>query len=359
MFWIHILIILRPSPESGILLATYDFTLANKLFAFNLVSLRAEHKQQESPISSVLSFTSYLLHHAYRSSRASLYAYLDLFILRILVEDQLTCKHICDGENKIAVRLCRQRLPYLPLTSGDRILATVILDIMVDALNHNLRRRLDFQLYMYVSPIQDIRRVILQRDARLCLGILLRIVSFLSRSRTRLAYHWSELWRTLLALLRFLTTYASDFSNNTDTRPLLDSLVNLIVLSLSNGEAFLPDPAAYDDLFYKLVESGPTLTKFRDAYNLNNDSDTNSIATLINVSHHYQDLLDGEKSKGKKNLSPREVSNVIKKGYETLSIQSKDGLDRWEEFREADEKTVLKKIARVAVEDVKRLLRER
>lgn len=135
--------------------------------------------------------------------------------------------------------------------------------------------------------------------------------------------------------------------------------MNLIVLSLSSGEAFLPDPAAYDDLFYKLVESGPTLTKFRDAYNLSNDNDMNSIATLINVSHHYQALLDSEKSKGKKNLSPREVNNVIKKGYETLSIQSKEGLDRWEKFREADERTVLKKIARVAVEDVRKLLRER
>lgn len=50
---------------------------------------------------------------------------------------------------------------------------------------------------------------------------------------------------------------------------------------------------------------------------------------------------------------------MIKKGYETLSIQSKEGLDRWEKFREADGRTVLKKIARVAVEDVRKLLRER
>lgn len=143
-----ILTLLSPGPDAAILLATYDFTLANKLFAFNLVSLRSEHKQQEAPISTVLSFTSYLLHHAYRSSRATIYAYLNLFILRILVEDQMICKYICDGENKNAVRLCRQRPPYLPLTSGDRVLATVVLDIMVDALNHNLRRRLDFKLYM-------------------------------------------------------------------------------------------------------------------------------------------------------------------------------------------------------------------
>ena len=194
---------------------------------------------------------------------------------------------------------------------------------------------------------------------RLSLGIILRIISFLSKSRTRIAYHWSELWRTLLALLRFLTTYAPDFSNNADIHSLLDSLMNIIALSLSSGEAFLPDPAAYDDLFYKLVESGAALTKCRDTYNLNDNNNTDSINTLITVSHHYQDLLDGEKSKGRKTLSPREVNNAIKKGYETLSIQSKEGLDRWEKFREADEKSALKKIARVAVDDVRRLLRER
>lgn len=65
-----------------------------------------------------------------------------------MVEDQVLCKRMCDGENKLAVRLCRQRLPYLPMASGDRTPAAVILDIMIDALNHNLRRRLDFHLYL-------------------------------------------------------------------------------------------------------------------------------------------------------------------------------------------------------------------
>jgi hypothetical protein len=77
--------------------------------------------------------------------------------------------------------------------------------------------------------------------------------------------------------------------------------------------------------------------------------------TLINVSSHYHSLLEGSE-RGKvrsKNLSPREVSNVIKQGYETLSIDTSEGLDRWEKFREADFKTLLKRIARAAVDDAK------
>lgn len=139
---------------------------------------------------------------------------------------------------------------------------------------------------------------------------------------------------------------------------MIDRLVNIIALSLSGGESFLPDPHSYDDLFYKLVETGDNLVKFRDTYELGKRASSESIQILISVSNHYYSLLEGEE-KGKvrsKNLSPREVSKVIRQGYETLSIQAKEGLDHWDRFREADHKSDLKKIARIAVEDAKELL---
>ncbi|KAI9681358.1 MAG: hypothetical protein M1817_002641 [Caeruleum heppii] len=280
-----------PGPKTAILLATYDFAHANKLFCFNLASLSAETRHGEPPLSSFLSLTSYLLSHSHRSSRTSLYAYLNLLIVRLLVEDQVLCKRMCSDESKISVRLCRQRQPYLPLVR---------------------------------------------------------------------AYHWSELWRALLSLIRFLTSYASDLHSLTNIRTLLDNLVNLIALSLSTGDAFLPSASEYDDLFYKLVETGDVLTKFRDAYDLSKTSPQNSLPTLISVSSHYYTLLQ-ESSQSKtgrstKSLSPQQVSEVIKSGYETLSITAKDGLDAWDRYREADEKTFLKKMARVAVGDVRHLV---
>jgi hypothetical protein len=155
--------------------------------------------------------------------------------------------------------------------------------------------------------------------------------------------------------LRFLTSYTADLKHLTHIEILLDDLVNLIALSLSAGEAFLPTPAAYDDLFYKLVETGEILMKFRDNYNLEKRS-TSSIGTLIAVSTHYKELLsDGKAGAKVKNLTSAQVAGVIKQGYETLSIQAKEGLDGWDKYREADEKTFLKKIARMAVADVKRL----
>ena len=321
------------------MLGTYDFSHANKLFCFNLVTLAAE-KGEEQPIASLLSLTSYLLQHAFLSSRATHYAHLSLMVFRLIIEDQLLCKRISSEESKVSVRLCRQRQPFLPHVRNERILATAVLDTMIDGVNHNLKRRLDVSLY------------------NLCVGIILRIVSYLSRSRTRLQYHWSELFRSLLSLIRFLTSYASDFKGLPHIDTLLDLVVNLMALSLSAGEGFLPTPAAYDDLFYKVVESGDVLVKFRDTYGLGKRP-SNSIGTLVSVSAHYKAMLSEGSPSSKtssKHLTSTQVAEVIKQGYETLSIQAKEGLDAWERFREADERTLLKKMARATVSDAKVLV---
>jgi hypothetical protein len=191
-------------------------------------------------------------------------------------------------------------------------------------------------------------------------GILIRLVSFLGRSRTRLAYHWSELWRCLLSFIRFLATYSTDIKTLPRASVLINLVVNLNALALSTGESFLPNAAAYDDLFYKLVEAGDILIKFRDAYNKDLvNPKSGAIDTLISVSRHYHSLLEESSNKNKtrnKLLSSSQVQKVIQQGYETLSIQAKEGLDHFDRFREADHKSTLKKASRIAIEDVKDLI---
>ncbi|KAL5343738.1 hypothetical protein BJX70DRAFT_393791 [Aspergillus crustosus] len=355
-----------PAQQAAILLATYDFTNANKLFGYHLINSTSHKDIEESPFSSFLSVSSYLLHHAYRSPRIAHYAELSLFTLRILSEDSTSCKLLCGDESKRKVRLCRQRQPYLPLVNGDRVLATAIFDILIDAISHNLRRRLDVQLYSHT------------------IAILLRILTYLSMNRIRLAYHWSELWRNLLSLMRFLTTYVSDLTTSPYITTLTTSLVDLVAFCVSAGDTFLPDPSSYDDLFYKLVETGPIIAKFRDVYSLNRKSaDSNkdihvaAVETLISVSTHFYALLfnpgsstdtetkpesgDGQTpipipAAQKKNLGPREVHRIIKQGYDTLSIQPPEGLSAWTRYRETDWKTELKRAARCAVDDATQLV---
>lgn len=333
------------------MLGTYDFAHGNKLFCFNLVTLASADKTEEPPFSSFISLTSYLLQHAHLSLRATHYAHLNLMVFRLLVEDPVLCRRICSEESSMTVRLCRQRQPYLPLVRGERVAAACVLDAMIDGVNHNLRKRLDVGLYT------------------LCLGIMLRVVSHLARTRTRLQYHWAELFRSLLSLVRFLTTYTADLEGLDHVETLLDHVVNLLALALSSGESFLPTPAAYDDLFYKVVESGDVLVKLKANWKLANRH-SNSIDTLVNVSTHYKDMLvDGgangngaaaaaaaaARRKGGQ-LTSLQVAEVIKQGYETLSIQAKEGLDTWERYREADERNLLKKMAKAAVADVKVML---
>ncbi|KAI4730114.1 DUF1741-domain-containing protein [Aureobasidium sp. EXF-10728] len=325
----------QPQPQAGTLLTIYDFVVANKSFSADFVRAYTEDKTQSSPIAQYLSFCSYLYQHAYRSQRATQYAHLTLFTIQNLVEDLDVVKKLC--ETTVPVRLSRQRPPQLPLVAGDRTLAANVIDIMIDSINHNLRKKLDVELYM------------------LNVGILLRLVTYLSKARIRLTYHWPELWRSLLAFVRFLTIYADDLRSLHRIEELIHTLTCLLSLSLTNGETFLPDTASYDDISYKLVEFGPSLLSFLDAYSLQKGETAAAMNILVHVSKHYSDLIASQKGKSK-NLSPREVQKIIKEGYETLSIEAKEGLDHWDMYREAEHKAQLKKIARTACADARALM---
>lgn len=343
------------------LLAAFDFSAANKVFGYSLVTWTADSKASETPFSAFLSFTSYILHHAYRSSRATVYGLLNLLILRIIIEDLGQCKLLCDQERPVDVRLCRQRQPLLPIISKPRPAAASILDIYIDTINHNLRRNLDLQLY--ISVVNSIHR----------------FISYLTFTKTRLNYHWPLLWQTLLSFLRFLTNYSSTLTaQGAEMTLLIHPLLAALALAVLSGESFLPSTAAYDDLFYKLVEAGDWLDRFQKAFAghlapvQGTDGSANPatggdgaprspIDVLAQVSSHYKRLVEEEKGKGKvgKHPSPREVSKVIKQGYETLSLPGMEGLDRWDRFREGDERTLLKRAARVAVDDARRVLQLR
>lgn len=151
---------IRPAHQAAIFLATYDFTNANKLFGYHLIHATPEKSNEESPFATYLSVTSYLLQHAYRSPRVADYAELNLFTLRILTEDSALCKLLCSEDEKRKIRLCRQKQPYLPPVTGDRVLATAIFDMMIDTISHNLRRRLDASLYRYFITISPTHRLL-------------------------------------------------------------------------------------------------------------------------------------------------------------------------------------------------------
>jgi len=324
----------RPRPDAAILLPLYDFILLNKLVAVQLVTNVGDEKNPLCGVLGLLSFASYLFQHAHRSYRAATYAHLVLIILRVMLEDTGLSKRLC--EIAASTRLCRQRPPYLPLTKSSRPLAAILIDVMVDCLNHNLRTKLDLTLYLGT------------------IGVLLRTISFLAKTRTKLVYHWPELWRSLLSFVRFLTQYADHLKGLRDTDKLAHDTVNLITMCLTQGELFLPDTNAMDDLLYKIVESSFQLSRFRDAYGLKKSAVAENMAALIGASEHFKESLDAASGKTK-NVSTVEVMKTIKDGYETLSLDVRVGTDQWQPYREVDHKVELKRIARVVATDARLL----
>lgn len=248
----------------------------------------------------------------------------------MLSEDAKIAKLMC--ETTAQVRLCRQRPPQLPLPkTADRPYATAILDLLADGINHNLRKRLDVPFYIQTF------------------SVLSRLLGYLAKSRTKLSHHWSELWRSLLSFVRFLNQYADEL-NMLGASEVAQALVDVLTQALTSGEAFLPENKDYDDLFYKLVESGEALTKLRDSYSLAKPQDQHAVNTLIGVSTHYADLIESHRAK-KEHLSPKEINRIIKQGYETLNIEPKEDAETVDAFREADHKVKLKQVARAAVAD--------
>ncbi|GAM85236.1 hypothetical protein ANO11243_032400 [Dothideomycetidae sp. 11243] len=323
-----------PASEAAILLSIYEFVVHNKQFTHQMIKNSGTAGSDAFGFAELCSFTTYLIQHAYRSTRAALYSHLALTIMRIVVEDPTTNKRLFETLGN--PRLCRQRLPTLPLTKGDRPLTAAVLDVAMDAINHNLRTNLDVNLYFSA------------------LGILLRSVSYLCKSRSRLSYHWNELWRCLLSFIRFCSQYHEALRGIDGANIIVYDTVNLITLCLTQGEAFLPDPAAIDDLFYKVIESHSELEGLQTKYELEKSPVSANIKTLMDASLHFTDAFD--KAGGRaKSISTKDVMKVIKDGYETLSIEAREGTDHWTQYREQDCKTEIKKITRIAVADARLL----
>jgi hypothetical protein len=331
------LLSILPTPTAAVSLPVYSFVLANKVFASTMISTPAV-PAQEPPFSSFLSAVSYLGHNAYRSKRCLQYTMLNLLIVQIMVEDPIIVKQLCSTDMKIDVRLCRQRPPRLPFVAAPRIPAAVILDVCVDILTHNLRKRLDVSLY------------------GLAIGIMLRKIVHLSSSKSRISYHWSSAWIALLAVIRFLTQYDTDLRNIPRIQEeVCGPLASLLAFCLSKADNFLPDSKSYDDLLYKIVESNPVLSKFKATYcQVGGTSQTNKLNraadALTSVSSHYHNLLQ---SGGKKHQSPAAVEDVIKQGHETLDMASSSvaEFDHFEMWKESNWKPQLKQIIRTVVED--------
>ena len=147
----------RPPYRASTLLFLYDFTLANKVMRLEFVTPAPSIPgKTTSAVVGFLSFSSYIFQHAHRTPRAAAYACMSLLILQILLSDLDIAGKICLEDNVAPVRICRQKAPMLATVKGDRNLAAATIDAVTGGLSHNLRKRLDVELYTYVPKLYNV-----------------------------------------------------------------------------------------------------------------------------------------------------------------------------------------------------------
>jgi hypothetical protein len=374
----------------------YDFIQANKLMRLAFVQKSLSSTTAYSiHLASFISYSSYVFQHAHRSQRVSSYACLDLLIFEVLLSDLDVARQICSADNVGPVRLCRQKAPMLPLTKGDRSLAGALLDAITGGLSHNLRRRLDVELYSYIYT-ETTSDCSADTYHSLFLSTLTRLITYFSITRTKLgqffhllpclrppltlsqAHNYAPLTTSLLTILRFAATHAITLCTSPGIELLIKHLLTLLAILITTGEAFLPTDAAYDDMLYKVFEASDTFSDLRAAYPaifatsaaVNNFDTAHSKPTastqlevLLAVVARCKTLL-AETNNGKgisASAGPKEVGKVLRAGYEGLQKvieehtggNGKGGREMKEPYRESEWRGLVKRIGRQVVIDAR------
>ncbi|KAJ7103351.1 hypothetical protein B0H15DRAFT_811913 [Mycena belliarum] len=235
----------QPIEACVVLLPIFEFLRTNPTFPLVLVSPSTDDTTPSavsSPPSTVLSLCSYLLTHASSTSspRAIIYANLCLNTLLTLAQNDGVLIAFSQPSDE-RIRLCRQRLPVLPIPPSRRPPLCALLDCCVLWLRHNLHKRLEVQSYTT------------------CIWVCYRVIWFLHKAHIRLEYSWGEFWSALIGLLNFLSSKLDSLTTTGGVEQLARATILLLDLSLAKCEIFLPTAQSIHQFVYELVRSSAIL----------------------------------------------------------------------------------------------------
>ncbi|CAO3618176.1 unnamed protein product [Mucor fragilis] len=343
-----------PSAQTALLLPLFDLVNGNPYFIHTIVNVCSKIDSESSTtpthtkttlLTSLISFASYLFENN-RTERTNMYARLLLTILLRLIEENSVMNYITRDGSAAAVRLCRQRSPSLPLNKSSRSLFCAILDGMLLFIRHNIRKKLDLTSY------------------KLAFSIMHRVLSFVSKHKIRLNYHWVELWPSLTSTLHFTAQRLEELQFKEEFPLFLASFVSVFNMCVTHGETFLSDTKSYDSLYYEIIRATADFIKLSDYVNQSINLKAragertpsitqNEFYNIKLICNHFKPALDEwQAAKNIKFPTPEQVMSVISENYATLELRPMDKLDLYVAFNEIPtEMGFFRQVLRVVVND--------
>lgn len=340
-----------PHQTISIVLGFYEFINVNKLFSRVFIQSKANKDEKLAsssdtpPFVLFINLCSWLVQNQHKTNRARVYSRLMLIILRLLIEE--SCQALVDEDNKTnALAICQHRNPPLPKygAKDHHTLVEGVLDVLQCCVRYNMKAKsMDYEMYT------------------LALTNIYQVIAHLRANKIRQSYHWQELWKSLLSLTKFINTHPSSDTNCKETCRLI-SLIFACCL-IHGDDTILPDDKQYHDLIYKLIVSAEDIQKLTSQF-----AESPSTHVIMAAVNHYKSLLENS-GKATSLISSNQVSQTIKNGYQTISLQqyatSRDEQSKkttsyllhesLPKFKESSERLFFKNLTRQVIHDVHQL----
>ncbi|KAJ0183259.1 hypothetical protein K1T71_001235 [Dendrolimus kikuchii] len=264
--------------------------------------------------------------------------------LTCIVEEQFANSIMHDQNLTFKVQLYRLPMRHrkiVPEEPPSQPLASTLIDLLVEFIMCHLLKKFPGELY------------------QLCIGVLLRLLSYQKRCRVRLARDWQPLWAALIALLKFLVTNESTLLRRHNIFIMAQQVVNIFNLFITFGDTFLPTPASYDQLYYELIRMHQVFDNlFYMALRYSTGDGefkaealrlANCLVNVRAIIQHFSPKIDAWLAS--QNLStPTEdqILEVVRKNYDSLILKLQEGLESYERYSERAHRPLLSKVVQGA-----------
>ncbi|XP_047531242.1 armadillo-like helical domain-containing protein 3 isoform X2 [Vanessa atalanta] len=264
--------------------------------------------------------------------------------LTCIVEEQFANSIMHDQNLTFKVQLYRLPMRHrkiVPEEPPSQPLASTLIELLVEFMMCHLLKKFPGALY------------------ELCVGVLLRLLSYQKRCRVRLARDWRPLWAALIALLKFLVAHEAALLRRHNVFVMAQQVVNIFNLFITFGDTFLPTPSSYDQLYYELIRMHQVFDNLfymalrystaAGEYKAEALRLANCLVNVRAIIQHFSPKIEAWlASQSLSTPTEDQILEVVRKNYDSLILKLQEGLEAYERYDERAQRALLLRLARAA-----------